>query len=328
MSRAVVRASEYAVGGQDGTVAALECLVPEQGWPKEKLGNNGSGHRSLFAAHEKARRIGSVGSNFFTFTWEVPMRYLRKYLQQVGLVSTMLIGGVLGGMLAPPPSDAETRPTVTFQVDTGTVSANLLNTSGTGLHGSTCTIPPGFSACYTLQTNGQFSGTNSKGVQRTFTIVNYDVTATPTTTGLPARVLVTDSGLLSVDIIKFSQVEVAPYPVTTTNNVRNPVSWGTSGANTGAGLPPPNYGEVHNLQFVITHRFDWNPNTATTTANNARYAFGMRFAGLFKGNLTGASASNDFAKFTGVGQFGSDTTETPLSGSSPGSPTPLRQLEQ
>ena len=53
------------------------------------------------------------------------MRYLRKFVQRVGLVSTLLIGGVLGGLMAPLPSDA-----ATLSIDG--VNIPLLNTTGTG----------------------------------------------------------------------------------------------------------------------------------------------------------------------------------------------------
>ena len=49
-----------------------------------------------------------------------------KVLQQVGLVSTLLIVGILGGLMAPLPSEA--APTVTLKVDSGTATSILTAT--------------------------------------------------------------------------------------------------------------------------------------------------------------------------------------------------------
>ena len=61
------------------------------------------------------------------------MRYLRKFVQRVGLVSTLLIGGVLGGLMAPLPSEA-----MTISIDGQTLS--------TGLTSYTC--ESGYTSCW------------------------------------------------------------------------------------------------------------------------------------------------------------------------------------
>lgn len=212
-----------------------------------------------------------------------------KYLRHIGLVSSLVIGGVLGGLMAPPPSDAGT-PTVTLQIDNGTIANIPL---------SNCTVPSGYTACFALQTGGTFSGTGPAGVTRSFTIKNY--------LGALPRLLVTDSNGSGLDNLTFTTVEFAPAGTP-------PVTWGSVAANTGCPTcTPPTYGEVHVLKVVITHKFDRpggeNPRTVGTTG---RYQFALRTSGMFKGNLSGASGSLDFVKFEGTGQFGSTSATTPL----------------
>jgi hypothetical protein len=87
------------------------------------------------------------------------MRYLMKYLQQVGLVSTLLTGGVLGGLMAPLPSESAAPtapPTVTLKMDTGSPI-----TLGTQL--STCLAgdisPGGYNYCYAVTVGGTVGAT-------------------------------------------------------------------------------------------------------------------------------------------------------------------------
>jgi len=207
-------------------------------------------------------------------------------------MSSLLFVGVLGGLTAPPSSEA-VNTTVTFQVDSGSVATVLDVASG---EASTCTVPSGYSRCYALPTGGTFTGSNS----RSYTIVGYG-------SGVLPRLLVTDTS--DLDNLTLTTVEFKPEATT---------GWGSAAANIGTGQSPPNdYGERHTLTVVITHRFDQTPNVRTVN-DASRYSFALRASGMFKGNptnyaaITGATGSGDFVKFEGVGKFGSGNEETTL----------------
>ena len=216
-----------------------------------------------------------------------------KFLRHIGLVSSLAIGGVVGGLMAPLSSEANT--TVTFQVDSGAVATVLNVAPGAA---STCTVPAGYSACYALPTGGTYTGSNS----RSYTIMGYS--------GSVPRLLVTDTG--GMDNLTFTTVEFAPSVTT---------GWGSNTANCGACTPTTSnaYGENHDLHVVITHTFDQAANVKTIASDTATsYKFALRASGMFKGNPTGYSTptpvtgSGDFVEFTGDGIFGSTTATTPL----------------
>jgi hypothetical protein len=77
-----------------------------------------------------------------------------KYLQRVGLLSSLLIVGVLGGLMAPVYSEAGTA-TLRLQVDSGN-SVDILT-------GSTATCPTGYNKCYTVTSTPIAFGNNSRG---------------------------------------------------------------------------------------------------------------------------------------------------------------------
>ena len=90
------------------------------------------------------------------------MEYLRKYLPQAGLVSTLLIVGILGGLMAPLPSEAV--PTVTLKVDSGTATSILTATG-------TCPVETGYTACYTINTGLTLPGAGA-AVNRSYNVRN------------------------------------------------------------------------------------------------------------------------------------------------------------
>ena len=220
-----------------------------------------------------------------------------RSLRWVGLVFSLLIIGVLGGLTAPLPSEA-VNTTVTLQVDSGS-TATLLNLAP-GAE-STCTVPTGYSRCYALPTGGTFTGSNS----RSYTILGYG-------SGVLPRLLVTDT--TGLDNLTITTVEFKPVATT---------GWGSAAANIGTGQAAPNnYGERHTLRVVITHRFDQTPNVRTTNAAS-RYSFALATSGMFKGNptdyaaISGATGSLDFVRFNGVAKFGSGDEVTTLLGPFP-----------
>jgi len=90
------------------------------------------------------------------------MRYL-KYLQQVGLVSTLLTAGVLGWLMEPLPSEAaplSTPPSVKLRMDTGTTFTLPTLTLRDCLAADIS--PGGYNYCYTVPTGGIVTGTGGK----------------------------------------------------------------------------------------------------------------------------------------------------------------------
>ena len=220
------------------------------------------------------------------------MRHLRKYLQQVGLVSTLLLAGVLGGLMVPLPSEAQTVPTVKFKVDSTEYTLTLTSIA----------CPTGYRLCYNLpvgNTTPVYSGTNANSITRSYTIRN-----SPNTT---ARLLVKD--INGRDELILTGVQFVP---TTT-------SWGaaaigrpcTTAEVTAQTCTATILGEFHDLRVIITHKFDSVPNpvgtqlcteATKTTCNPALFAIGI--GGYFvPGPTPTASTAGNFIKWTGKGTF-------------------------
>lgn len=226
------------------------------------------------------------------------MRYLLKYLQRSGLMPSLLIVGVLGGLMAPLPSEAGT-PTITLKVDNGspvsilvTSPATCTATEGTGTGGQ------GYTACYSILTGSTvYSGTNAAGSTRGYTIQ-------PISSG-SARLKVADTAGQD----KFSLVGVKFVPVADATT-----GWATG--TDAAGLLP-NSAEEHNLTIVYSHTFD-DP-TANAVGNAGIYKWNVRTSGQFFTGPTGGSVSakkcttsdwkcdalNNRVDFTGKGTFSS-----------------------
>ena len=122
-----------------------------------------------------------------------------KYLRCVGLVSTLLIGGVLGGLMAPLPSEA--APTLTLQIDSGPVTPIL------GAGGQAC--PTGFNQCFAV--GGTATGGNPSQ--------SYTVSAAP---GAQPRLNLAD--FAAQDAAKVTGIKIAPtvtsFPATETHVLR------------------------------------------------------------------------------------------------------------
>jgi len=125
------------------------------------------------------------------------MRY-RMCLQQMGLVVVLLVAGVLGGLMAPLPSEASSAD-VTLQVDNGT-PVHIL--------GNSTTCPSGYNVCFMLN----FSAANAFGNNnRSFKIINH-----PGTSATGAKLYLND--IAGPDSMKFNGVDFVP---TTTSSWPN-----------------------------------------------------------------------------------------------------------
>jgi hypothetical protein len=191
------------------------------------------------------------------------MKCLRKYLQRVGLVSTLLIGGVVGGLMAPLPSEAQTRPTVTLKVDSGD-ARSILTATGT------CPLETGYTACYTIDTTLTVVGVPPPGT--TLPARSYWVRNAP---GATARLRVAD--LAGPDKLSLVGVQFVPTPLTG----QTVANWNTA-TNTTA-----NTSETHVLTLTLSHSFD---SATTNIANAGNYVWAIRAGGEFRAGPTAAGA--------------------------------------
>ena len=189
------------------------------------------------------------------------MEYLRKYLPQAGLVSTLLIVGILGGLMAPLPSEAV--PTVTLKVESGTATSILTATG-------TCTVETGYTACYTINTTLTVVGVPPQGT--TLPARSYLVRNAP---GATARLRVAD--LAGQDKLSLVGVQFVPAPLTG----QTVANWNTA-TNTTA-----NTSETHTLTITMSNAFD---SATANTTNAGNYVWAIRAGGEFRAGPTAAGA--------------------------------------
>lgn len=213
-----------------------------------------------------------------------------RHIRWIGLLSSLLFVGVLGGLLAPLPSDAH-PPTLTLQVDNGS-PIDILNYGGSGDTPSdshvfpTCTaaeVQLGYNFCYSVTVgNTLYTGTPPAGVQqRSFMVQDYDAST-------HARLLIADrttQGTTNGDLITLSGVNFVPY--------------------TGDGIFWPS-DERHVLRVTMQNTYNLNPGATGT------YVFYLRTAGVFD-QLADPDAIGDQIYYTGVGRFdlNTDTAASP-----------------
>ena len=199
------------------------------------------------------------------------MRYPMRFLQRVGLASTLLIGGVLGGLMAPPPSEAGT-PQLTLKIDdlplTSTTGTTDTTVQGNSILGSTtpstCSTADqglGYTACYSIVTSTTTAYVGrpaSDGTRRLYRIQNA-----PNQT---ARLRVGDNA--GLDNLSIAGVQLVP--VTTANQSATALTnWGSSSANTT---------EEHKLVMTMTYTFD----SLVNSTNAGLTAVAMRAGGEFR----------------------------------------------
>lgn len=260
-----------------------------------------------------------------------------RSLRWVGFVFSLLIVGVLGGVMAPLPSEAGT-PTLELKVDT--LSGDIYNSTTTTaltLTLDTCSATEttqGYTACYRLN-NGNttdpavapvYLGTGPAGKRRAFQILgiqNVDLTFTK------PSLLVADG--MGLDLFKLGGLRVVPFL-----GLRDTVRYGRPCNPDGSGSPAPvstfcgwgtsanpkgaNTSEKHVLTFTFKNRFD----ASFTSAGS--YTIGLRSGGFFEGapksdpffptyctpTDTICNPISDQVVYTGVGIFDTATdTATP-----------------
>jgi hypothetical protein len=203
------------------------------------------------------------------------MRYLLKFLQRAGLVSVLLIGGVLGGLMAPLSADA--APTLTLQIDNQEqlVTSTNVNVTGNSILGaklSACSAADrglGYTDCYAILTSTTIAykaATNNR---------LYRIQNAP---GATARLRVGDN--LGQDY--FSLVGVQFVPVNSAGQALATVtSWSTPAANTN---------EQHILKVIMRNKFDASVNINNATGvvvggtTVGQVAFAIASGGEFRAN--------------------------------------------
>ena len=247
------------------------------------------------------------------------MRCLWKFVLPVGLVSSLAMGGVLGGLMTPLSSEAAppTAPTLTIKIDGITLShssGNFLNLASSTCSASDVTL--GYNFCYaintsttTLYTGGQARvpvNTGPLQPARKYKILNY--------TGTVARLRLSDKN--GQDGVSLAGMVIAPELT----------NWGTLANNTD---------ETHTFEIIMNVKLNATTDpTSTPTANapiNANnagtYVWAMRTAGEFNAqpvfpatngiNCTISAANNDgkcdairdVTTFAGTGTFSLANTD-------------------
>lgn len=203
------------------------------------------------------------------------MRYPRKFVKRVGLVPSLLIVGVLGGLMAPLFSEAagpSRSPTITLRMDSG--SPLTLSDLAVRTCSSSDVSPGGYNYCYTVPTGGTVTGTG--GFQ-----YRIDPNGTP-------RVRIADKN--GQDKISLTGVQFVPVG-----------TW-------------PNT-ESHTLTLTLSATLDATTDGvggATINETNAgNYKWAVRSSGEFIANANSDSVGNSLT-LAGVGTFSTAKTDRPI----------------
>jgi hypothetical protein len=126
-----------------------------------------------------------------------------RSLRWVGVLFSLLIVGVLGGLMAPLPSEAN-PPTLTLQADNGNI-VNIL--------GGTATCPSGYNQCYLVNYNAAIAfGTGNRG---------FDVFTAPNTSSTAAKLRINDTA--GQDALKLTEVKFGPTSTSSWPNTESHV---------------------------------------------------------------------------------------------------------
>ena len=212
-----------------------------------------------------------------------------KSLRWVGLLFSLLIVGVLGGLMAPLPSNAQTvasRPQLYIEVYLGTSTTPAVPRQQISL-GNPVTCPSGGpNYCYPLTTAAyNNSGLNYGPTNRQFRIENFSSTNL-------ARVNITDKATSSstspADVIVVTGLKLVPIVTT-------------------AGWPST---DKVTVRLIVRNKFDSQPNPPAN-GTSSFYPFGMSVGGMYQ---TSPSPAGNFYQMYGVGTFITNSNGTVPSG--------------
>ena len=229
-----------------------------------------------------------------------------RYLRSVGLMSSLLIVGVLGGLMAPVPSEA--APTIKVKIDGVQVAPR-------GATQTTAAVPSILIASNSTCTAAEGTGIGGLGYTHCYGIRTSNTTTYPgnngrlwkiqTVSGLTARLRIADQ----VGQDKFSLVGIRFVPV----------PWNTLDKEI-------NTTEEHVITVTMANDFtsSVNVNNAATIATDGGYIWALRIGGEFSAGPAGdncklvqgdnlCDAIGDKVEFTGTGIFTGTTPRDILS---------------
>ena len=188
-----------------------------------------------------------------------------RYLLWIGLMPSLLIVGVLGAVVAPLSSEAapaSSPPTITLQLDSGTVQT--INTTLS----STCVT--GYNYCYSIPTGRVVTGTNGRQYR-------LDSNGTP-------RVRIADkNGLDKMSPTGFKLVPVGSWPNTEVHTLTMTVKHtfnATTDGPTGTTINATNAG---NTTWALRSAGEFNANSGSDPVNNKVTLTGT---GIFSGTTS------------------------------------------
>ena len=219
-----------------------------------------------------------------------------KNMRLIELVSMLLFVGVLGGLIAPPPSDAvnATIPTITIQVTAnGTTTTNTIPLyPATNTTFSTCTTT-GYNYCFGLHTyendtTMQFGPTNRQFRVRIYSTAKAQLQIAD----FPGTVTSQPLDKMVLTGVKF----VAVCPASSATEPCPSTFWPQT--------------EKVTVTITVNHKFDAHPNTAAN-GTSSFYLYGITAGGFM---ATPLSAVGTKAQIYAKGTFVTDTLGNPGSG--------------
>ena len=243
-----------------------------------------------------------------------------RYIRWVGLLPSLLIVGVLGGLTAPLPSDAAApAPTLLLWLDPVLDSAGAPTGSGTNIRDqrargtapNICTTDTvvngvvtvkgesslGFNACFNVL-DGVIVGPGTNGRYYKLLAITPGANADAVSS---ARLLITDKA--SKDGFRLKGFKLVPSD--SAGNISpggHPVTYGSASADRT---------EAHSMKIVMR-----NVNNFIANPSNATYSLSLYTAGYFVGGPDSAvyDSVGDYARYEGSGIFGANNTSTVISG--------------
>lgn len=204
-----------------------------------------------------------------------------KYLRWVGLMPSLLIVGLLGGLLVPVTSEsapASSPPTFTIQLDSGTVVT--INTTLS----STCVT--GYNYCYSIPTGQVVTGTNGRQYR-------LDANGTP-------RVRIADkNGLDKMSPTGFKLVPVGSWPNTEVHTLTLKVKHTFNATTDGPTGPTINQTNAGNTTWALRSAGEFNANAGSDPVGNQVTLTGTGiFSGTTSVNIVSTSGTKNRSPLT------------------------------
>ena len=168
-----------------------------------------------------------------------------RYLRWAGLLSGLLIVGVLGGLMAPLPSEAATTPSLKLQINDGTLVELVVTTPAQASAAGVCSsteIAAGYNLCYRLAQTTATGGSPSR---------TYKVTGVTTGSTLVPSLLVSDK--TGGDKATVTGIQIIPQTLDWTCSTTTHVA------------PCPNALETHIIKLFLKLKYDFAASSSGIT---------------------------------------------------------------